>query len=81
MTDIMYSIDYTQRCTPHAQQVKAGLVMIEIYLLEALRAFSDTRTLSAASERLHLAEPSVSRAMKKLEEVLGVSLFDWGKIR
>ena len=53
--------------------------MIEIYLLEALRAFSDTGTLSAASERLHLAEPSVSRAMKKLEGVLGVSLFDRGK--
>ena len=53
--------------------------MIEIYLLEALKAFSDTGTLSAASERLHLAEPSVSRAMKKLERILGVSLFDRGK--
>ena len=53
--------------------------MIEIYLLEALKAFSDTGTLSAASERLHLAEPSVSRAMKKLEGILGVSLFDRGK--
>ena len=56
-------------------------MVIEIYLLEALKAFYDTGTLSAASERLHLAEPSVSRAMKKLEGILGVTLFDRGKNR
>lgn len=54
-------------------------ILIEIYLLEALKAFHDTGTLSAAAEQLHLAEPSVSRAMKKLERILEVSLFDRGK--
>jgi DNA-binding transcriptional LysR family regulator len=32
--------------------------------------------LSAAAEHLHIAQPSVSRAMKKLEEQLGVTLFE-----
>jgi DNA-binding transcriptional LysR family regulator len=45
--------------------------MIEIYLLEQLKALYEYGTLSATAERLHVAQPSVSRAMKKLEEQLG----------
>ena len=50
--------------------------MIEGYLLEALQAVNEAGTLSAAAERLHVAEPSVSRSMKKLEGLLGVMLFE-----
>ena len=50
--------------------------MIETYLLEALVAFKDCQTLSAASEKLHISQPALSRSMQKLEEILGVSLFD-----
>ncbi|MBQ9227448.1 MAG: LysR family transcriptional regulator [Eubacterium sp.] len=50
--------------------------MIEIYLLEQLCAFKEYGTLSEAAEHLNIAQPSVSRAMKKLEEQLGVSLFE-----
>ena len=50
--------------------------MLESYLLEALRTVYETGTLSAAAEQLHVAEPSVSRAMKKLEGILNVSLFE-----
>ena len=64
-----YTIRYTHRN-------KLVGILIEIYLLEALKAFHDTGTLSATAEQLHLAEPSVSRAMKKLERILEVSLFD-----
>lgn len=39
--------------------------MIEIYLLEQLKAFHDCGTLSAASEQLHLSQPALSRSMKK----------------
>jgi DNA-binding transcriptional LysR family regulator len=55
--------------------------MIEIYLLEQLAAFREYGTLSAAAEQLHLAQPSLSRSMRKLEELLGVSLFDRQKNR
>ena len=35
-------------------------------------------TISAAAEALHVAQPSLSRQMKELEEELGASLFERG---
>ena len=49
--------------------------MIETYLLEQFEAVARCGTLLAASEELHVTQPSLSRSMKKLEEELGVSLF------
>ena len=53
--------------------------MIETYLLEQLVAFSKYGTLSAASEQLHLSQPALSRSMRKLEELLEVTLFERNK--
>ena len=50
--------------------------MIEMYLLEQLDAVAKHGTLMAASEHLHITQPSMSRAMKKLEEIIGVELFE-----
>lgn len=50
--------------------------MIEMYLLEQLDALAKYGTLSAASEHLHITQPSMSRAMKKLEALVGVELFE-----
>ena len=50
--------------------------MIEIYLLEQLAAVAKYGTLLRASEELHLSQPALSRSMKKLEDQLGVSLFE-----
>ncbi len=49
--------------------------MIEIRLLEQLAAFSEHGTLSAASEILHISQPTLTRSMKQLEDELGVTLF------
>ena len=50
--------------------------MIEMYLLEQLDALARYGTLLAASEHLHITQPSMSRAMKKLEDTVGVALFE-----
>lgn len=55
--------------------------MIEIYLLEYLYAFYEYGTLSSAAEHLNVAQPSLSRSMKRLEELLGVELFERHKNR
>ena len=49
--------------------------MIDIHLLEQFHAFAQCGTLSAAAEKLHTSQPALTRAMKKLEENLGVTLF------
>lgn len=55
--------------------------MIEIYLLEQLQAFAECGTLLAASQRLHLSQPALSHSMQKLEEQMGVKLFERRKNR
>lgn len=42
---------------------------------EVVLAIAETGSTRAASERLHIAQPSVSRTLRNLEERLGVSLF------
>ena len=51
-------------------------MMLDVFLLEQLDAFARAGTLSRAAEELHITEPALSRNMKKLEEVIGVPLFD-----
>lgn len=55
--------------------------MIEMHFWEQLAAIAECGTLSAAAEKLYLTQPALSRSMKKLEEMLGVSLFGRGKNR
>lgn len=50
--------------------------MIELYELRQFAAFADAGTLSAAAEILHLSQPALSRNMKKLEDELGIALFE-----
>lgn len=49
--------------------------MIENNLLEQFVTFAKCGTLLKASEMLHITQPSLSRAMKKIEDEFGVSLF------
>lgn len=55
--------------------------MIELYELRQFVAFAETGTLSEAAEILHLSQPALSRNMKKLEEDLGLTLFERKKNR
>lgn len=55
--------------------------MLELYELRQFVAFAETGTLSEAAEILHLSQPALSRNMKKLEEDLGLTLFERKKNR
>lgn len=50
--------------------------MIDLELLQQLVSFKKYGTLSATAEHLLLSQPTVTRGMRKLEEELGVSLFN-----
>lgn len=50
--------------------------MIELYELQQFVAFADAGTLSEAAKQLHLSQPALSRNMKKLEDEVGIVLFD-----
>lgn len=55
--------------------------MIELYELRQFVTFAETGTLSQAAEILHLSQPALSRNMKKLEDELGITLFERKKNR
>lgn len=50
--------------------------MIETYLLEYLKAFYEEGSLMQASLKLNVSQPSLTRAMQKLELELGCTIFD-----
>lgn len=50
--------------------------MIDNYLLIELVTFASTKTLSKTAEVLNVTQPTITRGMKKLEDELGVKLFD-----
>lgn len=49
--------------------------MIEMYLLQQLVGLSEYSTLSEAAEHLHITQPTLTRSIQKLEELLGAELF------
>ena len=55
--------------------------MIEIYLLEQLVGLSKYSTLSEAAQNLHITQPTLTRSIHKLEELLGAELFKREKNR
>ncbi|HAG13187.1 MAG TPA: LysR family transcriptional regulator [Ruminococcus sp.] len=53
--------------------------MVDIYILQQLVTYAECGTLSAAAEKLHTSQPAMTRSMKKLEDELGVILFERSK--
>lgn len=50
--------------------------MIDLYLLEELVAFAKYGTLAKTAESLAVTQPTVTRGMQKLEDDLGVQIFN-----
>ena len=55
--------------------------MIDVSVLENLKAFYECGTLSAAAEQLNMSQPTLSRSMQKLEDYLNIILFERKKNR
>ena len=49
--------------------------MLETHLLRQFAALAEYGTLSEAARKLHLSQPALSRSMRKLEDAIGVALF------
>lgn len=49
---------------------------MDLRKLQIFTAVAETGSFSAAAERLHMAQPAVSIAVRKLEDSLGITLFD-----
>ena len=56
-------------------------MFVETYIIRQLAAFADFGTLTRVGEELGITQPTISRAMQKLEAELGVTLFDRTKNR
>lgn len=56
-------------------------MFVETYIIRQLAAFADFGTLTRVGEELGITQPTISRAMQKLEAELGVTLFDRSKNR
>ena len=54
---------------------------METYMIEQLAALAEHKTLSKVAEVLHISQPAISRSMQKLEDELGVKIFDRTKNR
>lgn len=50
--------------------------MIDLYLLEELVAFQENGTLAKTADALNVTQPTVTRGLQKLEDELGVQLFN-----
>lgn len=50
--------------------------MIDNYLLEELVTFAKYKTLAKTAAKLNVTQPTVTRGMQKLEDEMGVQLFD-----
>lgn len=50
--------------------------MIENFQLHVFRVVADTLNFSKAAEELHLSQPAVTSQVRRLEEGLGIALFD-----
>ena len=55
--------------------------MIEMYLLQQLAGLSEYNTLSEAAKHLNVTQPTLTRSIRKLEELLGAELFHREKNR
>ena len=49
---------------------------MDFHQLYYFKAIAESKTMSEAADKLHISQPSLSRALRQIEEETGVQLFD-----
>jgi LysR family transcriptional regulator, regulator of abg operon len=64
---------------PHpGDRLPASLARLRFRHLELVRSLADTGSLRETARRLHLSQPAVSKAVREIESITGVGLFERG---
>jgi len=56
--------------------MKVGNVMVYIKQFEYVIAIANTGSFSRAADQLNIAQPTLSKYIRKLEQSIGIELFD-----
>jgi hypothetical protein len=73
---LMTSLDESVDLTPIAGPFDSGLHQIELRHLRYLVAVADAGTFTGAAEQAFVAQPTLSRRVRHLEDMIGMQLLE-----
>jgi DNA-binding transcriptional LysR family regulator len=63
---------------PEPDRYRSVIARLKLRHLRLIEAIVEAKGVSAAAESLHISQPAVSKGLREVEDILGVSLFERG---